>query len=217
MQDRRFITRYVALGDSLTEGTYDWGHGDRNAGFTYVLAEYLRRVNPGLHYRNLGVNGARVADLFHGQVAAALADHPNLMTVLIGANDLAQTPVDTFRELFGRVLHQLRTESDAIIVVGNIPDVGRLLPVQYGAYRQVLIERLREFNAVIAAAASVEKVSLVDLYNHPAPGDPANISSDGIHPNPAGYRILANEFAQALSKIVNIDTMNPIHPSVPQQ
>ena len=42
------IRRYVALGDSLSEGFSDWSQADRSIGFAYLLAGQLRAKSPEL-------------------------------------------------------------------------------------------------------------------------------------------------------------------------
>ena len=56
-------SRYVALGDSQTEGLLD---GDDNTGihgFADRLAWRLNALQPGLHYANLAVRGRRISQL----------------------------------------------------------------------------------------------------------------------------------------------------------
>ncbi|GAB2600492.1 SGNH/GDSL hydrolase family protein [Streptomyces capparidis] len=81
---------------------------------------------------NLARSGARMADL-PGQVRAAAAKDPDLVVILIGANDAcratpeAMTPVDDFRADFEESLATVRRElPEARIVVGSVPDLEQL-------------------------------------------------------------------------------------------
>ena len=77
--------RYVALGDSQTEGLGDGDDTVGLRGFADRLAEHLAAVNPGLRYANLAVRG-RVADQVRAeQLGPALALHPALAAVVAGS------------------------------------------------------------------------------------------------------------------------------------
>ncbi len=194
------IRRYVALGDSLTEGIWDGGMGDRSFGFAHLLAAQLRRANPAIEVINLGINGARTADVLGGPLARAVALRPELVTVVVGANDVPFTPTAQFQREYTALLGQLRAATDGMIVASTLPNLADVLPAAFAAQRAAIEQRLAEFNHVITAAATASGAVLVDLFQHPASADPLNISRDGIHPNPRGYRIMAQVFIAALQQ-----------------
>lgn len=194
------IQRYVALGDSLSAGVSDWGQGDLAHGFTALLADLLRQSAPTLHFTNLGVGGARTADVLHGQVGPALALQPDLVTLIVGANDLPGTPTPAFQREYSDLVGRLRMGVSGLVLVANIPEMAQLLPEQYATYRFALRERVRQFNQMIADITSAHGVALVDLYSSQAAHDPRNLSSDGVHPNRRGYRELARAFVTTLNR-----------------
>lgn len=60
--------RYVALGDSGTEGVGDEPHPDGSErGWADRLAEHLAQANPQLLYANLAVRGRRLAEIHEQQ------------------------------------------------------------------------------------------------------------------------------------------------------
>lgn len=88
-------SRYVALGDSQTEGLGDGDDATGLRGFADRLAEHLAHGNPGLSYANLAVRGRLATQVHSEQLAPALALRPDLATVVAGVNDLlrpASTP-----------------------------------------------------------------------------------------------------------------------------
>lgn len=206
------IERYVAIGDSLTEGIWDWGQGDRRAGFAYLLADQLRQQYPALQFDNLGSGGARTGDVLRFQVDRALRLKPQLLTLVVGANDVPGTPTPQFRREFGDLVERLHTGMDGMIVLANLPNVEHLLPVQYASYRAALVSRVAEFNAIIGDVATAHDLPLVDLHSNAASADHRNISGDGLHPNPRGYRLMADAFAQALrDRFGLLETQNNEH------
>ena len=194
------IQRYVALGDSLSAGIWDWGQGDRAYGFTALLADLLRQSAPELQFTNLGVGGARTADVVGQQLDAALAREPDLVTLVVGANDLPGTPTGEFQRSYSELIGRLRLGVHGLVAVANIPQMVHLLPQQYATYRFALGRRIDEFNRIIADTAAAHGILLVDLYSNPASHDPRNLSSDNVHPNPRGYREMARAFVTTLNQ-----------------
>src|SRR5260370_32281480 len=80
--------RYVALGDSQTEGLGDGDEAGGYRGWADRLAEQLAAVNPDLRYANLAVRGRLAAQVRAGQLGPALELRPDLATVMAGMNDL---------------------------------------------------------------------------------------------------------------------------------
>lgn len=200
----RTITRYVAIGDSLTEGIWDWGQGDRRAGFAHVLADQLRAQGSELQFHNLGVGGARTSDVMRTQAGRAVELRPDLLTLVVGANDVPTTTVLQFRRDFAGLIERIKTGMDGVVVAANLPDVSNLLPAQYASYRSALVGKITEFNAIIAETLRAHEIPIVDLYNSPGSADRRNISSDGLHPNPRGYRLMAAAFADVLNELLGL-------------
>ena len=80
--------RYVAMGDSQTEGVGDGDDVTGLRGWADRLAERLAIGNPGLQYANLAVRGRLAAQVHTEQLGPALALRPDLATVFAGVNDL---------------------------------------------------------------------------------------------------------------------------------
>lgn len=193
------IKSYVALGDSLTQGISDWGHGPANIGFADVLANLLRTDEPHLKFTNLGVGGARVADVLRSQLPQIAALAPDLVTLAVGANDIQGTALDLFAQTYRQLLQGLRSHQRCMIVVATVPNFAHLLPPQFATYREAVQERVRAFNRSIIQTAAAHEAWVVDLQDRPEVQDPRNVSGDGVHPNARGYRIMARAFAETLN------------------
>ena len=81
--------RYVAIGDSLSEGIGDepWPDGTPR-GWTDRLAELLGAHHGEVDYANLAVRGQRAHEVLATQVEAALVMEPDVVTLTAGMNDL---------------------------------------------------------------------------------------------------------------------------------
>ncbi|MCZ2403135.1 SGNH/GDSL hydrolase family protein [Paenarthrobacter sp. Z7-10] len=91
-----FSTRFVALGDSFTEGVGDDDGTLPNAvrGWADRVAQELARVDSGLGYANLAIRGRKLGQIMAEQVEAAVALAPTLVTLYAGANDILRPSVD---------------------------------------------------------------------------------------------------------------------------
>jgi lysophospholipase L1-like esterase len=96
----RTWSRYVAIGDSFTEGMSDAdpdregeyiGWADRLAGHLAVLA---REAGHDFAYANLAVRGRLLADVIGPQLDAALALEPDLVSMVGGGNDILRPRAD---------------------------------------------------------------------------------------------------------------------------
>jgi lysophospholipase L1-like esterase len=189
---------YVALGDSFTAGRESieaerWA--DR-------LADGLRAVNPDLVYRNLAVDGASSAEVL-GQLPAAIALRPDLVTVICGANDVLLTSrpdVDGYERRFSEILEQLRAMRDpeAAILTATAPESWHFMELRPRTKAR-LVKALSDLNAVTRTVAARHHVPCLNVAGHPGLSDRANFSADGLHPSSLGHERAVKEISLSLS------------------
>ncbi|MEH0632263.1 SGNH/GDSL hydrolase family protein [Streptomyces bottropensis] len=187
--------RFVALGDSLTEGVGD-PVGGRRRGWAALLADGL---GPGTRFVNLAVSGARTRDVLDGQLAAALALRPDIASVVIGVNDTLRRTFDIHAvaarldEIYGAF-----RERDVVLLTACLPDPGTMLGLP-GALARPLARRQRAVNTVVHALS--ERHGAVHL--HASEGawltDRALWSVDRLHPGERGHRQFALRFHALLT------------------
>ena len=198
--------RYVALGDSQTEGVGDGDDLTGLRGFADRLAEHLARHEPALQYANLAVRGRLAAQIHAEQLAPALALRPDLATVVAGVNDLLRPGFDADQvcthldAMFGAL-----TEQGALVA----PDLSRVCPVA-----RPLIPRVTALNEGIRRTARRHGVVVAETALHPVAGDPRLWSSDRLHAGPLGHERIAAALAHALRLPGSDDTWT--HPLPPQ-
>jgi lysophospholipase L1-like esterase len=153
-----------------------------------VAAGADRRV----HLREFCVSGAKSVELAQ-QVDAALPTEPDVVVILIGANDVTnQTlPSESVRYLSEAVrrLH----EADIAVVVGTCPDLGTVRPIPQ-PLRQVArtwSRRLAAAQAIAVVEAGGRAVSLGSILGPEFDASPALLfGPDRFHPSAAGYSAL---------------------------
>ncbi|MFD8233068.1 SGNH/GDSL hydrolase family protein [Streptomyces sp. NPDC059696] len=132
----------AAVGDSITRGfdacdvlsdcpEASWATG-ASPEVDSLAVRLLGRAGAAERSWNYAVTGARMADL-PGQVARAVRRGPQLVTVMVGANDAcrstpsAMTPVSAFRADFEDSLKSLRKAlPKAQVFVASVPNLKRL-------------------------------------------------------------------------------------------
>ncbi|WP_123027220.1 SGNH/GDSL hydrolase family protein [Mycolicibacterium stellerae] len=187
-------TRYVALGDSQTEGLWDGNDSAGIVGFADRLATMLDELHPGLRYANLAIRGRRIRDVLDDQLPRALAMRPDLVSICVGMNDITRPGL-----LFDRALadldlmHRQLAQSGATVVTTTFPDIARIVPIG-----RVLTSRVLRTNEAIRSAADRHGFKLVDLYGAPSMIQPDTWSNDRVHGSTKGHILFAAAAAEAL-------------------
>ncbi|MEQ4718651.1 SGNH/GDSL hydrolase family protein [Nonomuraea sp. B19D2] len=186
--------RFVAIGDSQTEGLGDGDDIIGHRGWADRLAEHLAHANPDLCYANLAVRGRQAAQIRAEQLPAALALRPDLVTVMAGMNDIIRPGFDAAKvaDIVADMIAQL-TAAGAHVVTMTFPDIFRLAPLA-----RPLRPRLLDFNARIREAATRPGVTLVDTFPLDFTVDARMWSVDRLHASPTGHARFAAGVAHAL-------------------
>jgi len=189
------FNRYVALGDSTTEGLMDV-HPDGKSfrGWADRLAEQLAAVNPDLLYANLAIRGRKLPQIRAEQLEPALALKPDLASVLGGVNDILRREVDLDARAddLESIVRSLR-ESGATVLMVNYPDIGASVTIGASRFRP----RLQGFNRTIREIAERQGAVLVDLERDGIV-HPALWSTDRLHASAIGHERIAAVAAAAL-------------------
>lgn len=192
---------YVAIGasDAFGVGASDPIHRNWPA----LLAAKIASLNgTTVHLVDLGIPGATVAQAMEDELPVLQDTSPNIITVLLGTNDvLANTPLTKVDDTFGSLVLTLRLDyPNALLLIGNMPDLAR---VPYFATRDTtaLRNKLDLLNTTIATLCAQTGATLVDIFDATAQGISAgDIASDGLHPTDAGAAAIATTFATALQQ-----------------
>ncbi|WP_212709763.1 SGNH/GDSL hydrolase family protein [Rhodococcus sp. 14-2483-1-1] len=201
--------RYVALGDSQTEGLND---GDEETGFrgwADRLAEHMAESENGVAYANLAVRGRKAAQVRVEQLPAALALRPSVASVAAGVNDILRPNFDarTVAGELGAMFGALRS-ADCTVITMTFPRLAHPVPG-----RAVIAKRMTELNSEIRRAAEEFGVVLIDLEQHDVASDPRLWSWDRLHLNETGHARLAAAAAYALELPGATDAWNlPLAP-----
>jgi lysophospholipase L1-like esterase len=190
---RRFA-RYVAIGDSSTEGLDDPDGRGGYRGWANRLAERLARAQGALLYANLGVRGRRTDQILADQLEPALAMEPDLATVFAGTNDVVARRFDADR--IGADVERMQgalIAGGATVLSFTLPDLTQVMPLA-----RLVRHRVAALNEALRATSARTGAILVDIARHPVASDPRLWSDDRLHANAVGHARIAAALAQAI-------------------
>ncbi|MGN6783120.1 MAG: SGNH/GDSL hydrolase family protein [Marmoricola sp.] len=190
--------RYVALGDSFTEGVGDPDPGRPNGlrGWADRVAEALA-AQPGAEdfgYANLAIRGRKLGAILDEQLDPALALTPDLVTIHAGANDVLRPRVDldAMAAAYDRAIGRLAA-SGARVVMFTIFDPGN--SGIYGPVRG----RMAIYNEWAREIAETHGAVLVDMWRMRDVGPAVEwMDTDRMHLNPVGHQHMAIAVLEAL-------------------
>jgi acyl-CoA thioesterase-1 len=167
----------ICFGDSLTEGVGAIPGED----YPTILSRQI-----GFPVINAGQRGDTT-----GQALARLADdvlnrHPRLVIVLLGGNDfLRQLPRSESRKNLAAIVQRIQQDGAMVIIAG----------IKLGFFTD-------EFAAIYEETAKEFGALYIPQVMHGILSD-ARLRSDPIHPNGAGYRLIAERIAERLKPLLH--------------
>lgn len=205
--------RYVAIGDSQTEGLGDGDDVVGHRGWADRLAARLAELNPDLRYANLAIRGKLAREVRAEQLEPALALRPDLATVVAGVNDLLRPRFDAAAAVAHlEAMFAALTEAGAVVATCTFPNIGRIAP-----FARPLVPRVQELNARIRRAAARHDVRVVETYTVEVTTDARIWSPDRLHASPTGHQRIADSMAHVLELPGSDDSWTHPLPPLPRQ
>jgi lysophospholipase L1-like esterase len=198
--------RFVALGDSCTEGLHDPYPGSKQyRGWADLTAAILAAGEPDFRYANLGVRGRRLDQIIVEQVPTALDLQPDLVALFGGANDVMTRGfrADVVAKRVDAAIRIL-TRAAPTVVVFTLSDVSSRMPRLLRVRR-----RLEVLNEAIRASAETHGALLVDLWEEDV-ADLRYFGPDWLHLSEPGHRRLAARLLNRLGRPCDPDWLAPL-------
>lgn len=203
--------KIVFQGDSITDAGRDKrNYHDVGPGYPKYAVQHMVAANPDVEFEfiNQGISGNRTSQLFDRFYSDALAFDPDIISILIGINDIWHrygggkiATTDAQLELnYRSILERIRRESKAKIMIlspflldkepfeGMREDVERALPI---------IRRLAEEYADVYVP--LDKHFEEALKTQP---EALYYSADGVHPNDNGRAFIGKIYADAIDPLI---------------
>ena len=194
--------RYVAIGDSSTEGLDDPHTPGHYRGWADRLAAHVARARaaalPGaepLLYANLAIRGRKTRAILDEQLAPALAMKPDLASVFGGTNDIIRRGFSLDSVIADvRTMQRALRDAGATVLTITMPDLSEVMPLARRA-----APKLHAFNEAVREVSRETGTIVVDLAAYPWVTDRRFWSGDRLHANSEGHARIAAALAHALA------------------
>ena len=220
--------KVLFIGDSITDG--GWGrsggsiapsekrnHTDWNHlyGHSYMMLCAARwqsdHPDEESQFFNRGISGNTLADLAARWQKDALSLKPDVVSLLVGTNDVdamlkGQLAKDfnLWEQDYRQLLDQLRQQNPQVEIILGTPFVaksGRIGAADNYAERKALIAQCADIVRRIAIDYNARLLDYEQMFDSLTQNNPSYWIWDGIHPTPAGHQRMADLWLKYYSQI----------------
>ena len=199
-------TRYVAVGDSFTEGIGDPEPQSPGGfrGWADRVAEVLSTKTHDFAYANLAVRGKLIQQIFDDQLDPALALHPDLISISAGGNNIIRpgSDPDLVAAKLDDAVTRLRSDNATVLLFTG-PDIAGT-PVLNRARGKVAI-----FNENIHTIALRRGALVADMWALRELSDPRMWAPDRLHFSPIGHNTIARMVLDTLGVENDLQPFDP--------
>lgn len=198
--------RFVAVGDSFTEGIGDPDPGvpGGHRGWADRVAEVLSQQVDDFAYANLAVRGKLIAQIVQDQIEPAIALRPDLISICAGGNDVIRpgTDPDAIAAQLEDAVTRLASTGAAILLFTGIDTA--FTPVFRPFRGKVAI-----YNENVRAIAERHDCIVADQWALKVVQDPRFFDDDRLHYNALGHHEVARMVLRALNVPNELEAMQP--------
>jgi len=206
MQENHPWTRYVAIGDSFTEGIGDPEPNSPggNRGWADRVAEVLGGHKEDFAYANLAIRGRLLNQIAEEQLEPALELKPDLISVSAGGNDIIRpgSDPDEVAQRVDSLVQQLRRDGSTVVLFTG-PDIG-MTPVLNRMRGKVAI-----YNENVRAVAQRHDAVVADMWSLRELTDPRMWAPDRLHFSAVGHHTVARMVLDSLNVPNDLEPFQP--------
>lgn len=206
------FNRFLALGDSITEGLSDKAPGGGYRGWADRVADELANHHADFRYANFAVRGKLLEQIIQEQLPVALTlitAETTLLSFHAGANNILRPSVDIDKvnALYRDTVHRISATGAQLVLftIREINDPATALERKWN-------ERFIPFNNNIRDVAGSLNAILIDANLSPALGDRRMLAADRLHLSSEGHRRMAAAVLSSLQLPHDEDWLEPLPP-----
>lgn len=203
--------KIVFQGDSITDAGRDKrNYHDLGPGYPKFAAEHLRAAFPDVEFEfiNQGISGNRTCQLFDRLYNDAIAFEPDIVSILIGINDVwhrhgaakIETTDAQVETNYRAILERLRNQTNAKIVIL----APFLLDDEGKESWRVEVDSILEIVRRLADEYADAYIPLDELFAEAlkTQPEPKFYSADGVHPNENGRAFIGKHYFEAVKPLI---------------
>lgn len=197
-------TRIIFFGDSITQAAV------QPKGFITLLKDGLAAKNESDQYELIGagIGGNKVYDLFLRFEDDVLNKTPDEVVIWVGVNDVwhkrtsqTGTDPDKFVAFYTAIIKKLQARNTKVIVVtpasvGEKSDYTNDLDGDLNKYSQFIRDLATKYNCKLLDLRKI--CHEYNLANNPKNLDKGILTTDGVHLNETGNKLVADELAKII-------------------
>jgi len=209
------LNRFIAIGDSLTEGLSDKYLDGSYRGWADRVADEISKQNPDFRYANLAVRGKLLEQVVVDQLQIALPwmqGSQTLVTFHAGANNVLRPkfePNQVF-ETYANAVAQIAA-TGAKLLLFTVREVSNPQTKTQHYWNQ----RFGPFNENIKRVATEFGATVMDANSKEVFGDPRMLAKDRLHLSTEGHRRVAAAVLSAVDMPHDSDWQDPMSPYKP--
>lgn len=203
-------------GDSITDGNrgrnQDLNH-IHGHGYQYILASemYADNLDKNITVVNRGVSGNRIAELYGRWQEDCLKIKPDILSILIGVNDIYSvfeyghgSSPERYEKIYRLLLEEVVEQNPDTLIVIMEPFYGvsdnterdKFIRNNIGFYVDAAKRIAKEYNAVF--------VPLQDIFDEYAKHvDIHSLLWDGVHPTTGAHQLIARRWKECVEPVIN--------------
>ena len=203
--------KIVFQGDSITDAGRDKrNYHDMGKGYPKFATELIKEAFPNTEFEfiNQGISGNRTDQLFDRLYPDAIAFEPDVISILIGINDVwhrhgsgkIETTDEQIALNYRTILARLKAQTSAKIVILE----PFLLDCEEKEDWRPEVERVIAIVRSLAEEFADAYIPLNDLFAEAlkTQPEPQFYSADGVHPNDNGRAFIGKYYAEAIAPII---------------
>jgi isoamyl acetate esterase len=196
--------RIVFFGDSITQA------GVEPKGYITMLGDLIAVKGMGAQYELMGagIGGNKVYDLYLRMEEDVLAKNPNIVVIWVGVNDVwhkrsygTGTDADKFERFYTAIIKKLQAKNIQVMVctpaaIGEKTDFSNELDGDLNKYSSIIRNLAQKNNCKLINLRAV--FLNYNLANNKQNKESGILTSDRVHLNDAGNKLVAEEMMKAL-------------------
>ena len=200
-------SRWIFVGDSITDSGRRQCPESVGSGYVRDVRDWLRASLPAQAPQiiNKGISGSTMSDLRRRWEEDVIADHPQLVSILIGINDVlhglggldAGTSIESYRENYADILGRLKNAFPQVAIVLCEPTaIWPPAPAAGNEILQPFVETVQHAGVEFGAQCVVPLHRVFEKAVSERPD--IDWLPDGVHPSSSGHMLIARSWLACL-------------------